>query len=155
MSPEKVQADVLNPLQPSLAPDDKLEYTRSDPSDSKASKLAGPVASTSGARSKETKTNKKETRKEVGGWYFVPGNKRGLQLSPEKPGIETHNRFEALDPASQLKTSRPTKKMAISTSCCDLSIREDLQLPRPTPMEGSLPTGDQPDISCICIGCCL
>ena len=124
----------------SLQSSKSMERTKSDPSINRASSSSSiSEASKSGTKPKESR-RLKETRTKVGGWWVVPGTKRPLQLSPDKSGIETQNRFEALDPLGPLQISQPMKKMALSSSCMNLSSREETEIPVTTPMEESPPT---------------
>ena len=116
----------------SLQSSKSLEHSKSDPSISRASSTS--ETSKSGAKSKDNKRNK-ATRANEEGWWIVPGTKRPLQLSPTKSEIETQNRFEALDPFGPLHLSQPMKKIALSSSCMNLSSREETELPVTTPME--------------------
>lgn len=133
----------------SLVPDIKtplrktpVELSRSDPSISEIASSSNPDATIpSGVGKKETSKHKNETSHEIGGWRFVPKNKRSLQPSPKKLDVETSNRFEALDPFGSLLTPQPLKKLAVSKSVCDLSTKVASEIPSTTPMEESTPTG--------------
>ena len=104
---------------------------------------SSPVLDTSSSTGTKPKVHKPDTRIKVGGWNFTRGNKRNLQLSPNKSPVETSNRFEALDPFSPLITSHPAKKLALTTSCSDLRIGEEKDQSGISPMEESTPVGDK------------
>lgn len=83
--------------------------------------------------------NQNKTSISADGFWSPPRTKRGRPSSPQNLEIKTSNKFDILDPFGPLNTSRPLKKIALSSSCSDICNMETSnfnQTPRKLSREG-------------------